>query len=148
MEQEKVVPLESKEYIERLRGEIWAAAQEMGVELSEDELARAARGTTLEEADPIAAQLGMRAVQLSGRAKDAPETTQERRLAGARSSVVKAVMYLHGRPDLAAAHLQYARQVWKGGECLWHEEDVPQMEVPATVKPEAEEAEGRLRPAA
>ncbi|MEK7125775.1 MAG: hypothetical protein AAB880_02550 [Patescibacteria group bacterium] len=136
------------EYIERLQGEIWAAAQEMGVELSEDELARAARGTTLEEADPISAHLGMRAANLLGRAKDAPETTQERRIAGAQSSVVKAVMYLRAKPDLAAAHLQYARQVWKGGECLWHEADVPQMEIPAAAKPEAEEAEGRLRPAA
>lgn len=129
METERIA-LESNEYIERLKGDIWAAAQEMGVLLTEDELDRVARGTTLEEADPISGYLGMRAAQLSGRAKDAPETTDERRMAGARSSVVKAAMYLRAKPDLAASHLQYARQVWQG-KCLWNEADVPQMEVPA-----------------
>ena len=130
MEQERLVSLESSEYIERLRGEIWSAAQAMEVNLSEDELVRAARGTTVAEGDPTAANLGMRAAGLSGRAKDALETSRERRIAGAQSSVVKAACYFRAKPDLAAAHLQYAYQVWRG-ECLWNEADVPQIEIPA-----------------
>lgn len=65
------MPFESNANIERLRNDIWTAAVAMNVELTEDELARVVRGTTVAEGDPTAAHLDMRAAGLSLTAKDA-----------------------------------------------------------------------------
>lgn len=113
-------------FLEKLRDEIWQAAQEMGVNLTSEELRVAWAGPKTEEENWVPFKLSDRAAGCSLRAKDASENTLERRVSGAHSLVLKAASYLRGAPDLAAELLQYARDVWEG-KYIWHEQDVPQI---------------------
>lgn len=111
-------------FLEQLRNEIWQAAQEMGVELTAEELRVALEGSKTEEENWVPFKLGDRASKFSLQAKDETRTQKERREAGAYSLVLKAAAYLRAAPETSAECLQYARDVWNQ-KYIWDERDVP-----------------------
>ncbi|MBI2052565.1 MAG: hypothetical protein HYT38_02755 [Candidatus Sungbacteria bacterium] len=124
-------------FLEHLQNEIWQAAQEMGVELTEEELKVAWQGPRTEEEKWVPFKLGDREARLSVRAMDFPEDSQDRRVAGAQALILKAAACLRGAPKTSAECLQYARDVWEG-KYVWDEKDIPQT-APRTEEIEVEE---------
>ncbi|MDP3764036.1 MAG: hypothetical protein Q8Q95_00235 [bacterium] len=112
-------------FLEHLRDEIWQVAQEMGVELTAEELRVAWAGSKIEEEMWVPFKLGDRASDFSLKAKDTTRSSKERREAGVHSLVLKAATYLRGSPETSAECLQYARDVWSE-KYVWDERDVPQ----------------------
>ena len=124
-------PEQQKEiFLEHLRDEIWQAAQEMGVELTAEELRVTWQGHQTEEESWVPFKLGEREAKLSVRAVDSSEDSEDRRRYGAQSLVLRAAACLRGAPEMAAECLQYARDVWER-KYIWNENDIPQS-VPTT----------------
>ena len=125
MEGEQNLENQKEIFLEHLRDEIWQVAQEMGVDLSAEELRVAWEGSKTEEEMWVPFKLSDRASNFSLKAKDPTRSSKERREAGAHSLVLKATAYLRGAPETSAECLQYARDVWSE-KYVWNEEDVPQ----------------------
>lgn len=125
MEREQNLENQKEIFLEHLRNEIWQMAQEIGVELTTEELRVALEGPKNEEENWVPFKLGDRASNFSLKAKDTTRSPKERREAGAQSLVLKAAAYLRATPETSAECLQYARDVWNQ-KYVWNEEDVPQ----------------------
>lgn len=125
MEREQHPEQRKEIFLEQLRDEIWQIAQEIGVELTVEELKVALEGSKTEEESWVPFKLGDRASKFSLIAKDETRTPKERREAGAYSLVLKAAAYLRAAPETSAECLQYARDVWNQ-KYVWDERDVPQ----------------------
>lgn len=125
MEREQYLENPKEIFLENLRNEIWQVAQEMGTELTEEELRVALEGPKTEEENWVPFKLDDRASNFSLKAKDETRNSKERREAGAHSLILKAAAYLRGAPETSAECLQYARDIWDG-KYIWNEEDVPQ----------------------
>ncbi|MBI2050379.1 MAG: hypothetical protein HYT31_01060 [Parcubacteria group bacterium] len=118
----------------KLREEIAELAFAVGADLSEDELRIAAEGAqpqsdTEEEHkeqgeayEPF--RLAERAARYGSRAQDAPEDSDERRIAGTRHLALLAAHYLRDWPELSRECLEYARDL-RGRTREWREQDIP-----------------------
>mgnify|MGYP001600195175 FL=1 len=135
-----------------LFGEILSASQEMGLNLSEENLRIVLEGPT--EGDQkeafVLPDIAQRAANYQGDARDAREQTRERRIKGAKSLILLSASYLKGNPELAEECLRYAMEVWRG-EKEYNLEEVPQsttrVEHPAEKeRRERGEMERRERP--
>ena len=112
-------------FLEHLKDEIWQAAQEMGVELTAEELRVAWQGHQTEEESWVPFKLGEREAKLSVRAMDSSEDSEDRDRYGAQSLVLRAAAILRSAPEISAECLKYARDVWER-KYIWNENDIPQ----------------------
>ena len=121
---------QKEELQERIFGEILSASEEMGLNLSEENLRIALEGPAEgnQEEAFVLPDIAQRAANYQGDARDAREQTQERRIKGAKSLVLLSASYLNGNPELAEECLRYAIEVWRG-EKEYNMEEIPKSEI-------------------
>ncbi|MBI1961527.1 MAG: hypothetical protein HYS45_02400 [Parcubacteria group bacterium] len=118
----------------KLREEIAELASAVGADLSEDELRIAAEGAqpqpdikeeNKEEGEAYGPfRIAERAARYGSRAQDAPEDSEERRIAGTQHLVFLAAHYLRAWPELSRECLEYARDLRDRGR-EWRDQDIP-----------------------
>lgn len=147
---------QKEELQDRLFSEILSAAEETGLNLSEENLRIALEGPAEgnQEEAFVLPDIAQRAANYQGNARDASGQTQEKRVKGAKSLVLLSASYLKGNPELAEECLRYAMEVWRG-EKEYNPEEIPKSEIhmehPAEKERrerEEKEREEKLRPAA